>query len=194
MGSIFDSALDFKARSICPQCGKDFTHWRSAYRVYCTNTCRYKNPSNATHGKSKTKEYKAWKSMKSRCYLSTFAQYADYGGRGIEVCDRWRNSFENFLEDMGEKPTSKHTLDRIDGNGNYEPTNCRWATYKQQANNTRRTNFVLHKGERVNLTDIHSATGIHQETLRARIKRGLSYSEVSSLNRSRKRNRDGRFI
>lgn len=75
--------------------------------------------------------------MKSRCYNKNNISYKNYGDRGIKVCDRWLNSFENFLKDMGEKPSDKHSLDRIDISGGYEPSNCRWATPEEQAVNKR---------------------------------------------------------
>jgi hypothetical protein len=75
--------------------------------------------------------------MKSRCHNPNFKHYNYYGGRGISVCDRWRASFECFLADMGDKPTSSHTLDRINNDGNYEPGNVRWATMQEQAKNRR---------------------------------------------------------
>lgn len=83
------------------------------------------------------KEYNSWRGAKKRCYNENNTSYKYYGGRGIQVCDRWLNSFENFLTDMGEKPSSSHSLDRINNDGDYSPDNCRWATSKEQSSNKR---------------------------------------------------------
>ncbi len=88
-------------------------------------------------GGRKTSEYKTWKGMKERCRYVKHIAYENYGGRGIKVCERWINSFENFLSDMGRRPTPKHTLDRIDNDGNYEPSNCKWSTRSEQRLNQR---------------------------------------------------------
>lgn len=93
---------------------------------------------NLVHGKHGTPEYRAWKAMITRCTNPNAANYSYYGGKDVCVCERWRHSFENFYADMGQKPTSKHSLDRIDANGNYEPSNCRWATTGVQRINRRK--------------------------------------------------------
>lgn len=93
------------------------------------------------HGRNKkgqiTPEYRSWINMKQRCYNVNKDNFKNYGGRGIKVCDKWKDSFINFFQDMGERPIGK-TLDRINVNGDYEPSNCRWATYKEQMNNQRK--------------------------------------------------------
>lgn len=92
------------------------------------------------HGKHRTPEYGIWTGIVSRCSNPKLRSYKWYGGRGITICDRWRESFDAFLSDMGKRPSPKHSIDRIDNDGNYEPGNCRWATAVVQANNKRQAN------------------------------------------------------
>lgn len=100
------------------------------------------------HQKNNKAEYNSYSSMKNRCYNSNCPHYDRYGGRGISVCDEWFESFETFLNDMGKRPSLEHTLDRIDVNGNYDPSNCRWADLSTQSFNKRkrRDNTTGHVG------------------------------------------------
>lgn len=97
-----------------------------------------KHGESPTRSRKCTPEYKAWSHAKQRCYNPNDKRYMDYGGRGIKMCDRWKNSYETFLSDMGRRPVGRYSLDRINVHGDYEPNNCRWATDLEQARNKRK--------------------------------------------------------
>jgi hypothetical protein len=109
--------------------------------------------------------------MISRCTCPSMVNYDEYGGRGITVCDRWR-TFDNFYADMGNRPSSKHSLDRKDPDGNYEPDNCRWATTTQQACNKRTSKLLTFQGETLTVTEWARKIGVGKATLAKRLANG----------------------
>lgn len=139
-----------------------------------------------SHGKSDTPTYKIWHSMVERCRNPNDQSYKGYGGRGITVCDRWK-SFQNFLDDMGEKPPGL-SLDRIDNNGDYSPENCRWATALTQASN-RRTNVVLsYNGISQSIAAWARDTGLTKSCILHRLKSGWTIEQTLTISPSRANN------
>lgn len=123
------------------------------------------------HGLSHTPEYRIWQDILRRCRNPNRGDYHHYGGRGIEVCSRWQE-FTNFYNDMGKRPSSKHTIDRIDNDGDYTPENCTWSTMKEQSNNRSSNVLLTFNGETLNVTQWAEKTGIYVWTLRSRIQLG----------------------
>lgn len=132
---------------------------------------------NITHGRSKTLAHRIWCVMKTRCVNPNATGYENYGGRGIKVCERWQ-SFENFLADMGEPPSSKHSIDRIDVNSDYCPENCRWATDTEQARNKRSNRTLEFRGETRTVSEWSESLGIAYQTILHRLRAGWSVDDA----------------
>lgn len=137
------------------------------------------------HGWSRRTEprhdiYDIWVCMKARCLNPENANYNNYGGRGIAVCDRWLQ-FENFLADMGERPSKKHSIDRIENNGNYEPGNCRWATKLEQSKNRRTNRKVIYQGEELCSSDLAVLANVSPTTINRRLNKGLTPEQIVGM-------------
>ena len=135
-----------------------------------------------SHGEARkgriTPEYRTWQHMIGRCTCPTDKTFHRYGARGISVCDRWLKSFDQFLFDMGRRPSAAHSLDRINNSGDYEPENCRWATRREQANNRSSTITVSHFGRNELLTDLADSSGHTYSTIYYRYRAGLRDADL----------------
>ena len=128
------------------------------------------------HGMYNTSTYRAWCGMKSRCNNQKNKRYYDYGGRGISVCERW-NNFENFYKDMGIKPKGK-SLDRIDNNKGYEPSNCKWSIPIEQLNNTRRNSYITYRGNTKTVAEWARYLGVEYGAIHTRVIRGWAAEKI----------------
>jgi hypothetical protein len=162
-------------------CGRELVVATNALRTGNTRSCgclmrdraaQICTWRNTSHGESGSPEHVAWLAMKERVRNPNHRQFHNYGGRGIKVCDRWLNSYENFLADVGRKPTRKHTLDRIDVDGDYEPGNVRWATLAEQQSNKTTNVFVSAFGERLTVSQWARKTGVGRHNISNRLKAG----------------------
>jgi hypothetical protein len=115
--------------------------------------------------------------MKNRCYNANSKQYVNYGGRGIEICSRWLESYENFLEDMGRKPDDSHSIQRRDNDGNYDPSNCYWATDREQRRNKRSTCWLTIDGQTKSQIEWLEEYGVSRSTFTWRKKKGWPIEE-----------------
>lgn len=165
------SETDTNARWKCLcDCGRETVQYGQDLKKGKVISCGCWNEEKRfKHGLADTPVHRVWIGMRSRCNNPKTREYANYGGRGIKVCERW-DSFENFVADMGIRPEG-YSIDRINNDGNYEPSNCRWATTTQQLNN-RRVNRVLElNGERKTIGEWSAKLGIGWHTIRSRVDR-----------------------
>lgn len=158
---------------------EEFVKRRPAFTLHDPSTGRFQRRHG--HGRgfkndAASPTYQCWNSMKDRCLNSNNACYSDYGGRGIKVCDRWL-VFENFLADMGERPTGL-SLDRKDNNGDYTPENCRWATRQEQQQNMRSNNLIYYNGEILPAAEWARRFGMSRHALYQRLKNGWSIEQA----------------
>ncbi len=131
------------------------------------------------HGLVKTSEYHTWSGLIQRCTNKKSDSYEYYGGDGVSVCKRWRDSFENFYADMGPKPTPKHTIDRYPNQkGNYEPGNCRWATKEQQSSNMSSNVLITHEGKTLTISNWARLLLLNRNTISKRLKMGLESKDI----------------
>lgn len=154
-------------------CGNVTEVWASSLQAGSTKSCgclraEVVGAKNTTHGESKTALYRVWAAMLERCNKPESPSYRNYGARGIKVCKRW-NSYAAFKKDVGDRPSLLHSLDRVDNDKDYRPSNVRWATRKEQARNTRRNIKIEYAGRVQTAADWAKETGISRATLLDRL-------------------------
>lgn len=177
----------------CQFCAALFLDWPSNHRRFCSSACR--SLSYRTHGETSrsgqkpSTEYTIWIAMKKRCFNVASDAYPQYGGRGITVCEAWRNSYERFLFDVGRRPSPSHTLDRIDNDGSYEPGNVRWATRSEQQRNRRVNHVLTLNGVTRCIAEWADVTGIAFHVLSARLKKGWSIERMLNTPVAQRRSR-----
>lgn len=143
--------------------------------------CLVKESHPSVHNKSGTRLYNIWRGMKERCYNENTVHYNSYGGRGIVICDEWTDNFVSFYNWAIQNGYSDNlTIDRIDNNGNYEPSNCRWTTQKEQMNNTRSNHLITFNGKTQTIAQWSEELGINYQTIQGRIRRGLPVPQILS--------------
>ena len=147
--------------------------------------CKKKIGLHVTHGMTGTRLYRIWRNMKSRCFNKEIKAYKDYGGRGITVCEEWKNSFETFHDwSMANGYADNLTIDRIYVNGNYEPSNCRWVTRSEQSINKTDNHYITFNGETKTLAEWAKITGINRATINSRLQKGWTIEKTLTTKRS----------
>lgn len=179
--TVVSRVADGEYLCVCACGNKKTARWENLRRGFTKSCGCLRGPvapsEKRSHSRPGVKQhplYETWRTMIRRCTDPKNARYADYGARGIGVCESWRSDFWAFADYVGPKPSPAHTLDRIDNGGNYEPGNCRWASPDEQANNKRSTQVVRFKGDRVSVAKLLKSFGLRRPTGSA----GLTPAEV----------------
>ena len=177
--TVLRRSTDDKRKWLCRcSCGNEVDVFHGNLQRLNSTTCgcgqrEATKRSNTKHGSNKrglrTPEYRTWLHMKHRCHNKNDYSYANYGGRGITVCKRWRNSFTAFIEDMGEKPSPKHSIERKDNNRGYNPKNCVWATKQEQARNRRSVTTLTIDGIKRTIVAWSELSGVKVATIKQRL-------------------------
>ena len=161
----------------------------ASFNYECLN-CSGNSGGRLAHGHSISRKdidpigyacYTRWQAIKRRCFKEYDSRYSSYGGRGITMCKEWASSYEAFLNDMGLPPTIEHQIDRIDNDGDYEPSNCRWTTRVQNSRNKRNSKFITANGVTMTQAEWAEKTGIKREAIAMRIRRGWSAEKALGL-------------
>lgn len=162
-------------------CGRVVARTRTTF-TSGSKSCGCQRQSRLRHGYTRVgkvqPEWQAWNHMIQRCTNPNDKHWKDYGARGVSVCQEWASSFESFISDMGDRPTSQHSLDRIDSNGNYCKENCRWADKFTQAQNRRGVLWIEYCGRRLCSAAWSRLTGIKRTTIQSRYHKGWSLDRV----------------
>jgi len=174
-------------RCLC-ECGATIERTAKTVRTGNTKSCgcinkerlTLRNKAGAKHGMSNTPTFNVWTNMKERCLNPNHNSYHRYGGRGITICDRWLESFQNFYDDMGPMPEGM-SIDRVDVDGDYEPSNCRWATSEEQSNNRANNRVLEFKGRKQTIAQWAREVGVSKEALRYRLNAGWSAEEALTM-------------
>ena len=163
-------------------CGTIKTYRSCNLKSGNTRSCgRIGTPRNMKHGDRHTRLYRIWRAMRERCNIKSCTAYKNYGARGIKVCNEWNDylTFKKWALSNGY--TDELTIDRIDVNGNYEPDNCRWATYKVQSNNTRHNHYITYKDETRTLSEWANLLGLKPYLIQNRLRRGWAVEDALFL-------------
>lgn len=159
-------------------CGKEISTTGDRLRSGASKTCGCSRIGRArTHGQSTIPEYRVWRAMKDRCLNPKDRGYKNYGGRGIKVCERW-HKYENFIADMGRRPSDEFSIERRNVNGNYEPSNCYWMEFCKQSRNRRFVSYLEWNGERDTLASWSRRLGVSYQTARERMMKGWTPKEI----------------